>query len=177
MVGLLQRREGSHEPGHRTRRPIGGIAYTGGPAERATSNAGQTDDVLSKSAQLGQELCLLLCKLDYRRSEKRYCAKKLSIAFSLILQLHHQIGCLFGTPLSVNILAIGHLELPVRGSANIAPAPHPAIDRFQGQRLIVVRLAVLALSSQCLFTLHLPTGPSLGPPPWWHAVMRVNADL
>jgi hypothetical protein len=93
-------------------------------------NAGQTDDVLSKSAQLGKELCLLLCKLDYRHSEKRYCAEKLSIAFSLILQLHHQIGCLFGTPLSINILAIGHLELPVRGSVNIAPAPHLAIDRF-----------------------------------------------
>jgi hypothetical protein len=92
------------------------------------------DDVqrgaFSENGALDQTLCLLLCKLDYRRSEKRYCAEKLSIAFSLILQLHHQIGCFFGTPLSINILAIGHLELPVRGSTNIAPAPHLAIDRF-----------------------------------------------
>jgi hypothetical protein len=86
---------------------------------------GRTDDVLgnssvvpfllSPSAQLDQALCLLLCKLDDRRSQKRYRAQKLTIAFSVILQLHHQISGLFGTPLRVNILAVGHLDLPVRG--------------------------------------------------------------
>ena len=72
-----------------------------------------------------EKLCFLLCKLDYRRSEKRYCAKKLSIAFSLILQLHHQIGCLFGTPLSINILAVGHLELPCYRKRKHSPGAAP----------------------------------------------------
>src|SRR5260370_30893778 len=116
----------------------------------------------SQGPRLGQTLCLLLCKLDYRRSEESYCAKKLTITFSLILQLHHQSGGLFGTPLSINILAIGHLGLPVRGGVNIAPAPHLAIDRFPWA------------ISDC-GQLHLPTGPCLGPPlPRRLAAMRVT---